>query len=280
MALRVYFIAGSTSNLATTALLPLLTAVHHTLYATHHYKTADGTAYGPSYIDTEEALGMAQRGELDRALWLSPTVDAATLASFAKLVPTLEISNMSLASHLTTGKPSHAELNAYQLGKLSMATVAEAYHIAPGFYLEDADTLNSDCEVLSVGLHAETSTELLRPQGTPFVAANPHTFYEKPPMSVTPKTTLARAIARWIAAPAETMTRGVFTVLCSNGEYSRMQLRLLALGEPISPPADKFSALPHPRAADGNQMYVSHDDVAGIMRGAYAKRQKTVDNAE
>jgi hypothetical protein len=219
---------------------------------------------------------MAKRGEIDRALWLSPHDDAETLALFAKAVPTLLISSMSIANHITTGKPPREELNAYQAGKLNMFTVPGVYSIAPGFYLEDGSGL-PNAEVISPGLHGETTDELLRPLGAPFIKANEHAFYAKPAMSVTPKHALAQVIAQWVKAPTQTLVPNVFTVFCSDGEYLRLQLRGYALGDDAGWPADKYSHIPHPRGEDGNQVCVEHAEVKRVMRAAYLKRQKTVE---
>jgi hypothetical protein len=264
-----YIIAGSTSNLMTTQVLPLLSSLGHTLYATHHNKAGDCADWA-TYIGVENAFGMAQRGEIERAIWASPTDDVVTVSRFAKLVPTLVISSMSIASHITTGIPTYDKLSAYQLSKLEMALIPDVYNVAPGFYLEDGEEQG---EVISPGLHAETTALLLGATGTKV----PPAFYEKPAMSVTPKAALARVIARWVANPTETLSRGVFNVFCSNGEYSRMHLRMLALGEYVPAPADKFSSLPHPRGDDGNQLQITDEDVVKTMRSAYHKRQKTAE---
>ena len=82
-----YIIAGSSSNLATTVLLPLLLKQGILVYATHN--TGKDCASNVVYIDRSEGLRMVRARVVNCALWLAPTDDAATVADFAEKCPRL-----------------------------------------------------------------------------------------------------------------------------------------------------------------------------------------------
>jgi len=264
-----YIIAGSTSNLATTVLLRLLLSQHAgQIYATHN--TGNDIASNVNYIDREAGLRMARNKELRCALWLAPTDDTVAVAEFAREVPTLVISSMSIAENMTKGGDP-AKLNPYQTGKLAMFNVPGVYSIAPGFFIDDD---LDDEEVISAGLHGDTTRELTRPLGIPFL--NAKFTYKKPPMSVTLKSKLASVIAAWVANPTGGVIKpNTFTVLCTDGEYDRKDLRLMALGDNVPVPIpDLYSALPHP-IVDGVPIRIEHYDVGKAINHQYFKKQKT-----
>ena len=251
-----YIIGGSTSNLAF-ALIPLLLARGVTLYATHN--TGPDIAPDVTYVTHDEGLRMAQDKELRCALWLAPVKNVAVVSQFARQVPTLAISSMALAEHFTKGTPFH-RLDDRQQSEYVMFGIAGLNTIASGIFIDDSD---SD----------DTMRELLRPAGAPFVST---TFsYNKPPMAVTLKNKLAAVIAAWVANP-DVVKPNRFTVLCTDAEYSRAHLRLLALGEYAPAPgpgAAPHSALDRPMVG-GVEQRVEHEEVAAALRTGYAKRQK------
>lgn len=265
MEAAIYVIAGATSNLFQTAVLPYLKCIGgFSVYATHHGKTPDCVT-DVTYIDHNKALAMATREEFQCALWMSPHDDPALLQAYAKHVPTLTVSSMSIAKRVKAGPEMDPELTPYQLGKWLMFQVPGVYTIAPGFYIGAGHP--GATEVLSAGLHGDTTRELHRPLGAPFV--NPAFTCNKAPMSVTPKIALAYAIVQWIVSPPnhKTIIPNTFTVLCSNGEYTRDRLRLMALGDPVSEPEDLYSGFPHPvDATTWLPIVVTHASVAELIR--------------
>jgi len=254
-------------------LLPLLLKQGILVYATHN--TGKDCASNVVYIDRSEGLRMVRARVVTCALWLAPTDDAATVADFAREVPTFVVSSMALAEHLTKGGDP-AKLNPYQMGKLAMFNVAGVYSVAPGFFIEDGE--DGAAEIISDGLHGDTTNELLRPLGAPFWAGK--FTYNKPPMSVTLKSKLADVITAWVINPSAVLKPNTFTVLCTDGEYSRLHLRTLALGDFVpAPTPDLYSALPHP-IVDGVPVRIEDKDVGKALNRRFLKRQKKVDYVE
>jgi len=271
---RVCILSGASSYLSTTTLLPLFASLNMSVHAVFTEKTRD-RARGVTYVSQAAAQAMAANKEFDATLWVSPHSDAATLASFSAHIPTLAINSMSIAAHLMSGKPAESELNAYQHGKLDMYKTEGVTSLFPGFYLikQRLHAEEAAIQLFSPGLQVDTTNELLRPAGHAFL--NPKFDTNKIPMSVTPVEALGQVIAQWVRDPRGTMDPNMFTVFCSNGEYSRDRLRLAALGEQTQPPANLFGNQMHPRRSPhGLPWVVTHEEVEGLMRNNYVKRRK------
>ena len=78
---------------------------------------------------------------------------------------------------------------------------------------------------------------------------------------------MTTAIIAWIADPLATLGGpNRFNVLCTNGEYSRAHLRLLALRDYVPPPSkDLYSSFPHP-IVQGVQLTITDEDVVNALR--------------
>ena len=264
MSFRLCILSGTGGCLSRNVLLPLFASLNWSVVGVRHETTKE-VVPDVKYVSKDAALNMAQGSEFDALLWLSPHSDVPLLRSFCETpVPVLSIGSMSIAAHLMTGAPAEHELNEYQRGKLETFRIQRLTSLFPGFYLEN--------QPYATGLQAETTAELCRPAGDPFL--NPKWDTNKIPMSVTPMSSLAQVIAQWVRDPSGTINPNTFTVFCSDGEYSRDRLRLAALGEHIQPPRNLFSNQMHPRRPDGTPWVVTHAEVEGIMRESYLKRRK------